>query len=144
MHQMLDAQKLLAEATCGMQRGEVVVAKIAALEERDSEGIADGHRDGSASGRREIERAGLFADADVENDVAGFGKGGMEVTGEGDERDFQSFQSFEQGNDFLGLATVGDSQDGVAPSEHSQVAVESFGGMQEKGRRASAGKRARN
>ena len=79
VHEVFDAEEFAAEAAGGMQRGEIVVAEIAAFEERHGEGVADGHRDRGAGGGREIQGAGFFFDADVESDVAGFGERGIDA-----------------------------------------------------------------
>ena len=63
------------------------------------------------------------------------------LAGQRDERHLQALQRFEQADDFFGFAAVGDGQDGVAAREHAEIAVQRFGGMQEEGWRAGAGKR---
>ena len=132
VHQVLDAEKLFAEASGGMQRGEIVVAKVAALQQRDGEGIADGHRDRGACRRSEIQGAGFFFDADVQGHVACFGERGMDFAGQRNQRDFQALQGFEQAHDFFGLAAVGDREHRVAAREHAEVAVQRFGRDAEK------------
>ena len=105
---VFDAEEFFAEAACGMERGEIVVAEVAAFEEGDGQGVADGHGDSGAGCGREVERAGFFLDADVEGDVAGFGERGVGFAGQRDERDFQALQGFEELDDLFGFAAVGD------------------------------------
>ena len=80
-----------------MQRGEIVVAKIAALQQRDGEGIAYGHRHRGACRRREIQRAGFFADADVQGHVAGFGERGVDFAGQRDQLEFRGVSALRAG-----------------------------------------------
>ena len=139
VHQMLDAKELFAEAASGVERGEVVVAEVAAFEERNGERVADGHCNRGARGRSEIQGARFFFHADVERDVAGFGERGFEIAGQRDERDFETFERFEEMDDFLRFAAVGDSDERVAARKHAEVAVESFAGVKEEGWRTGAG-----
>jgi hypothetical protein len=136
---VLDAEESMAETPSRMEGGEVIRLKAATFEKRNGEGIAQGHSDGGASGGSEVEGAGFFFDADVENNVAGVSKSGFGIAGESDDGHFQTLEWFEEIQDFLSFAAVGDREQGVTASEHPQVAVERFGGVKEKGRRASAG-----
>jgi hypothetical protein len=140
VHFVLDAHELAAETTSGMKGGEVVVAKVASLEKRDGEGIAYGHRDGGASGGSKIQRAGFFADTNVEGDVTGFGEGGGNLAGEGDQRNLEALEGFEKADDLFGFAAVRDGEHSVTTREHSEITVQGFGGMQKEGRGAGAGK----
>src|SRR6266478_2150775 len=144
VHLMLDAEKFLAETPCGMKRGEIIGAEATPFEKRDRESVADGHGDGGARGGREIERASFLADADVERDVASFGKSGGSLAGQRDERNIQALEGFEETDDFFGFAAVGDSEHRVTAREHAQIAMQSFRRMQKKGRRAGARKRGGN
>ena len=108
VHQVLYAEEFLAQAACGMKRGEIVVAEIAALQQRDGEGITYGHGYRGACRRGEIQGAGFFFYADVEGYVAGFGERGMDSARQCDDRHFEAFQGFQQGDDFFGFAAVGD------------------------------------
>src|ERR1700691_5229358 len=62
----------------------------------------------------------------------------MDFAGERYQRNLQAFEGFEEADDFFGLAAVGDSYQRVAASQHAEIAVQRFGGMQEKGWRAGA------
>ena len=83
-------------------------------------------------------------DTDVENNVAGAGESGFGIAGESDDRHFQTLKGLEEIQDFLRFAAVSDGEQGVTASEHSQIAVKSFGGMEEKGRCAGTGKGGRD
>ena len=61
------------------------------------------------------------------------------IAGERDEGDFEALEGFEEIDDFLGFAAVGDGEERVAAGEHAEIAVEGFGGMKKKGWRAGAG-----
>jgi hypothetical protein len=137
---VLHAKKFVAEASRGMESGKVIWLEAATFEKRNGQGIAECHSDGSAGSRSEVEGAGFFFDADVENNVAGTGESRFGITGESDDRHFQTLQCFEQIQDFLGFAALGDREQRVATSKHTQVTVERFGGMQEERRRTGAGK----
>jgi hypothetical protein len=50
VHQVLYAEEFLAQAAGGMKGGEIVVAEIPALEQRDGECITYGHRYRRAGG----------------------------------------------------------------------------------------------
>ena len=94
MHEVFNAEKFLTKAAGGMEGGEIVVLKAAAVEEGDGESIANGHGDSGAGGGSEIEGAGFFFDADVEYDFAGFGERGFGIAGERDDGDFETFEGF--------------------------------------------------
>jgi len=140
VHEVFDAKKFLAEATGRVKSGEIVRLEAAAFEKRNGEGIAQSHGDRSAGGGSEVEGAGFFFDADIENNVAGAPKSGFGIASERDDRHFETLQSFEEIQDFLGFAAVGDGEESVAASKHTEVAVERFGRMKEEGRCAGAGK----
>jgi len=130
---MFDAEEFFAEAAGGMERGEIFVLETAAVEEGNGEGIADGHGYRGAGGGSEIEGAGFFFYADVEDDFTGFCEGGFGISGERDNGNFKALERFEEIQDFLGFAAIGDGEESVATREHAEIAVEGFGGMQEKG-----------
>jgi hypothetical protein len=54
------------------------------------------------------------------------------LAGQGYQRRFEALQGFQQRHNFLSLSPVRDSKDGVATSEHAQVAVQSVRRMQKK------------
>src|SRR5216683_341415 len=140
VHEMFDTKKFFAKAAGGMESGEIIVLEAAAVEKGNSECVADGHGYGGAGGGSEIEGAGFFFDADIENDFAGFGERGFGIAGERDDGNFQALERFEEVEDFLGFAAVGDGEESIAAGEHAEIAMEGFGGMQEKGRCTGAGK----
>jgi hypothetical protein len=139
VHFVFNTEKFLAEAAGGVERGEIIWAKAAAVEERDSESVADGHGDSGAGCGREVHGAGFFANADVEGNVAGFSKRGTNISSEGDDRRFEAFEGFKEADDFFSFAAIGNGKDGIATCEHAKIAMQSFGGMQEKGGGAGAG-----
>jgi len=131
---MFHAQKLFAETPRGMERSEVIGAKAAAFEERNGEGVANGHRYRRARGGREDSWSRLLLNADVQDHVAGFGERGMNFAVNVTRGISSRFQSLQQTNDFFGLAAVGDRQYGIAAGEHAHVSVQSLRRVQEKGR----------
>jgi hypothetical protein len=54
MHKLLYAQEFLAQAAGRMQSGEIIMTKIAALQQGNSQRIANRHGHRGARGRREI------------------------------------------------------------------------------------------
>ena len=144
VHQVFYAKKFVAQAPSGMESGEIVGLEAATFEKGNCEGIAEGHSDGGAGSWSEVKGAGFFFDADVENNVAGASQSGFGIAGESDDAHLQTLQGLEEIQDFLGFTTVADGEQRVTASEHSQVAMERFGGMKEKGRRAGAGESGRN
>src|SRR6266853_889959 len=140
VHEMFHAQKFLAETSRGMERGEIIGAKSAAFEERNSEGVANGHGYRGARRRRKVHGAGFFLHAHVQHYVAGFGERGMKFASQSDQRHFEPLQSLQEANDFFGLPAVGDCQYRIAARKHAHVSVQSLRGVQEKGRSSRAGK----
>ena len=140
VHKVFDPEKFMTEASSGMEGGKIVGLEAAAFEKRNGEGITEGHGDRGAGSGSEVEGASFFFDADVENDVASAGKSGFGIAGKSDDGHFQTLQCFEEIEDFLGFAPIGDGEQGVTTSKHTQIAVERFGGVEKKGRRAGTGK----
>ncbi len=95
MHEVLDTEKFLAEASRGMECGKIVGFKAPAFEQGNGEGIAQGHGDGGAGGGSEVERTSFFFDADIENNIAGNGESGLRIAGESDDGNFEALQCFE-------------------------------------------------
>ena len=54
VHNFVYAEQAFTEASGRMERGEIVMAEVAAFEQRDSQRIADGHGDGRACSRRKV------------------------------------------------------------------------------------------
>src|SRR5260221_6349684 len=123
-----------------MERGEIVMLETAAVEKGNGEGIADGHGYRGAGSGSEIEGAGFLFYADVENELAGFGQRGFGIAGERDDGNFEALERFEEIQDFLGFATVGDGEESVATREHAEIAVKCVSGVKKASWRASAGK----
>src|SRR5260221_10189240 len=123
-----------------MERGEIVMLETAAVEKGNGEGIADGHGYRGAGSGSEIEGAGFLFYADVENDLAGFGQRGFGIAGERDDGNFEALERFEEIQDFLGFATVGDGEESVATREHAEIAVKCLSGVKKERWRAGAGK----
>ncbi len=141
---MFDAEQFVAQASRGMESGEIVGIEAATFEKGDCEGIAEGHSDGGAGSGSEVKRAGFFFDPDVENNIAGASQGGFGIAGESDDAHLQTLQGLEEIQNFLGFTAVADGKQGVTASKHAQVAMERFGGVKEKGGRAGAGEGGRN
>ncbi len=87
VHEAFGAQQLPAEATAGMQRGEIAFLEAAAFEQGDGERVANGERGGGGGRRCEIERARFFFHANIEDDLACGRECGTRVAGERDDRE---------------------------------------------------------
>src|SRR5262249_28233103 len=92
VHDFVHAEETFAEAAGGMERSEIVMAKIAAFEQGNGEGVADGHGDGGACGGGEIKGAGFFVDAGIEHDCACLGDCRFGIASERDERNFEALE----------------------------------------------------
>ena len=140
VHKVFDAEKFMTEPPSRMEGGKIVGLEAAAFEKRNGEGIAEGHRDRGAGSGSEVEGASFLFDAHVENNVASAGKSGFGIAGKSDDGHFQTLQCFEEIEDFLGFAAIGDGEQGITTSKHTQIAVERFCGVKKKRRRAGTGK----
>ena len=49
-----------------------------------------------------------------------------------DQRHFQALERFQQAHDFFCFAAIGNCHEHVSARQHSQIAMQRFGGMQEK------------
>ncbi len=133
MHEIADAAEALADAASGVEVGEVFGLPIFAPAEFEGEGVAEGEHDGGGGGGGEVERAGFGVDADVEEDVGGLSESAGGVAAEGDEGSGKALEGGEDAEEFFGLATVGEGEDGVAGGDEADVAVDGFGGVEEVG-----------
>src|SRR5207302_10968127 len=75
-----------------------------------------------------------------EDDVACLRDGGLRISGESDERNLEALERVEQRDNFSRFAAVRYREHYIATRNHAEIAVQRFGRMQKKRRRARAGK----
>jgi len=73
-----------------MERREIVRTEAAPLEQRNRQGITNGHRHGCAGGRCQVLASSFFAHAHIERHIARLGECRMHFSGQRDERRFQT------------------------------------------------------
>lgn len=133
VHDVAYAGEASAEASAGVKVGEVVGFEAGAAAELEGDRVAQGQHDGGGGCRGEVERAGLFADANVQGDYGGVGQRGAEGRGEGDDAHLQPREHREQANQFLCFPGVGERDDDVAGGKDAEVTVEGLDGMEKDG-----------
>ena len=142
VHQVGDAEERApAERPGRMERGVVLGAQAAQLEQRHGEGVAHRERRGRARGRRQVHRARLLGHAHVEDDVALAGERRVGIAGEQHDRHAEPLERRQDRQHLVGLARVRQRDHDVAARHHAEVAVHAFGRMEEVGRRAGRGER---
>ena len=133
MHELSDASETSAYAAAGVQVSEVFGFPATAAADFECESVAQGEHDSRGGGGGEVEGAGFSRDAGVEEDVAGLGEGGGSAGSERDKGDGETLEGWEEAEEFVGLATVGEGNDCVASREHAHVAMHRLGGVEEVG-----------
>lgn len=131
VHEIADAGEAFAEAACRVQFGEVFGLPSAAAAYFEREGIAQGEHYGGGGGGGEVKRAGFGVDAGVEHDITRLREGGSGAAAEGDDLISEAFEEREEAKKLLGLAAGGEGEDGVTVGEHTEIAVDGFGRMEE-------------
>ena len=107
-------QQPAAERAARMRAREVGLGEAAMLQQRDRERVAHRERRRRARGRREVERAGLRGHADVEVHVRLARERRLRVAGHRDERRIHALEQGQDGQEFGGLAGIGDREHDVA------------------------------
>jgi hypothetical protein len=131
VHQVAYTGEADSQAAARVEVGEVGGVKAAAATEFEGQGVSESEHDGGGGGGSEIERAGFGGDADVEEYVGRLGEAGVGCAGQGDEGGGEPLEDREDEEEFFGFAAVGEGDDGVAGSDHAEVSVDGFGGVEE-------------
>ena len=132
MHHVADAgQQFAAQAAAGMIAGEVHRFELNGFDDGDGQCITHGHGGQGRGSRGQVVRAHFALNGDVKPDAGVFGQGRFAVAGHGDDFVAEGFQTRDQLDQFFGLAAVADQDQYVARFEHAQIAMESFGRVQE-------------
>ncbi len=122
-----------------MRAGEVVGGEAARLQQGDRQRVAHRQRGGGAGGRRQVQRAGLLGDADVQVDLRRTRQRRIGTAGHGDQRVALPLEHRQQHQHLVALARVRQRQHHVGVGDHAQVAVAGLAGMHVEGRCAGGG-----
>ena len=125
--------ELLAEGAARMEACKVACGEVAAFDEGHREGVAHDELGGGGGGGSQVVGAGLVVDGGVEDDVSLMGQEGVGVAHDGDEGVAEILDEGHQHLDFRRVARLGDADDDVAGTHHSEVAVDGVGSMEEQG-----------
>ena len=127
-----------------MEQGEIVGAEPPGFQQGQSQRIAHDQAGRGAGRGRQLQGAGLLADADIETHCRRVAQGGIKLARQGDEGRVQPLDEGQQGDQFPGLAGIGQGQDHIVLGDHAQVAMAGLAGVNEKSGRASAGQSRRD
>ena len=132
--EVADAEiELLAEGSAWMEARKVAGGEIAAFDERHREGVAhDELRRGTAGGSQVV-GARLMLHGGVEHQVRLVRQERICIAHNGDELVAEVFDKRYQDLDFRGVAALGDADDHIPRTHHTEVAVDSVGSMEEEG-----------
>lgn len=124
--------ELLAECATRVEAGEVAGSEVATFDEGHREGVAHHQLCGGAGGGGQVVGAGFVLHGGVEDDVGLMGQEGVGVAHDGDEGVAEVLYQGYQYLDFWCVARLGDADDDIAGTHHTEVAVNGIGGMEEK------------
>ena len=120
---------------------KILRRKTAQALHRHGERVSHDQRRGGARGRREVVRAGLALHAGVQTCVGFLSQRGVGLAGQRDQAAADALDDRQNGNDFGGLARIGNDQRDVLGGDHAEVAVPGLARMHKKRRRAGARQR---
>ncbi|MBS1271707.1 MAG: hypothetical protein MAGBODY4_00839 [Candidatus Marinimicrobia bacterium] len=144
MHQIVDGQQqLIAQRSAGMQERVILFVEAALFQEGDGECVSHGQHGGGAGRRRQSERTGLFRHAGIQHKIRSVAKRRIRIASNCNQSDTEPLKRRQQFDQFVRLAAVGERQHHIFSCDHTQIAVDAFGGVQINGRRASARQRRR-
>ena len=116
-------QQTPAETPGWMGACEVLAREAARLEQRDCQGIADGKRGRGARGRCQVMRARFFFNPGIENGIGLSGEAGVGIAEQGDEFHAHALDDWQDGENFRGLAGIGNGEHDVDGHNHAEIAV---------------------
>jgi len=141
VHQALDPPQLLPEFPAGVEVREILFVKTLLNEQGHRECVAERERGGRARGRNQVHRAGFLGHAAIQRDIRRLGERRARRTGDGNQPGAEPPNGFEQPEDFIRFAAIGERHDNVVALDHSEIAMDRFRRVEEDGRRAGAGER---
>ncbi len=139
MHQLVDAEQLLAELPGGVELGEVLAGEAARLDQRHGEGVSERQGGGGRGGGGQPQRTGLAVDRRRQVEVGVAGERGGGVGGHRHQRHAEALQSLDQAEQLRRGPRVRGGEHHVSRHDHPEVAVHRLGGVDEEGRRPRRG-----
>ena len=142
MHEVGHAeQRPPAQRAARVERRVIVGPETAQVQQRHRERVADRQRGGRRRRGRQIHGTGFLGHAHVEDHLALARERRLGIAGQQHDRYAQSLERRQDGEHLVGLARVRQRQHHVPARHHAEIAVNAFGRMEEKRRRAGRGQR---
>jgi len=131
-HQVADLdEELFAEGSARVKRGEILFFEITRPHQADRQRVADGQRQGGGARRCDPQRAGFAFDPDGDVDIAVTAECRVFRAGQADQRDVEALDMRQDGAELFTFAAVADGEHGIAGTDHTEVAVQRFGRVEE-------------
>ena len=138
-HQVGGRQRqLLAQGARRVIQGEVGRRDAAAFHPHCRQGIAIGHRHRGAGGGGQVQRADLPIHTRLQHHIAAEGQGRVGTTDDGDPSGALRFRCGST-SQFRGFAAVGEQQANVLRGNHTEIAMQGIGGVEEQGHQPDRG-----
>ena len=145
MHNIRNVQQQSAtEAASRVRQRKIFFGETPGIEQCDGEGIAHHKGNGRARGGCEPQRAGFFFHTDIKVNRCFRCQRRIGAPGHADQRHPETLDNRYDGEDFFGVARVGQRQYHIIWRDHSQVAMAGLTGVNEKSRAAGTGERGRD
>src|SRR5687767_11538692 len=135
------SQELPPQRATRMQTREVLGLETLFLEQRHRQRVADCKGDRSARRWGEIQNARLLLHPGVEHNVGMPAKRGTAIPGNCNGADPEALEMFEQGDELVRFTALGDQDSYIRLADNSEIAMKTFGWMQECRRRSRRCKR---
>lgn len=141
-HDVADGQEQpFSQSPAGVELGIVFFAKSASLHHAHRKSVRDREHHGCAGGRREVIRAGLSIDRNVQGHLGEPARGTLRSPGDENRPSPQGLDRGKEPNQLIGLTRVAVHQHTVFGGEHPEVAMEGLTGMQKEAGGAGAAQR---
>lgn len=128
--------ELLAESTARMEASEVASREVSTFDEGNRKGIAHDKLSGSGRGWGQIVGAGLMGNGGIEHDIGLVGEERVSIADDGDKGVSEILDERYEDLDFWSVSGLGDADDDIAGTDHTEVAVDGIGSMEEECRSA--------
>jgi hypothetical protein len=134
-HDVVDRQcQPPSNLTSWMVHGELVHRNVLQLHQGDGDRIAYGKSRSGARRRSQIQRAGLARYRQTKDDIGKFRHRRSGARGNRNDHVAVSLKNAQQGIQFLTLAALADRKHDIPRSDHSDVAMHGFRGVEKNGR----------